>query len=331
MNWFEKLTGFKEASPDQVRRNISINGEYLSSRINGASYRHGRLETPSLADLRERSASSAGDGSITVDQISADVRTLHRDAGDAGALFQVASQFNLLEMVSPNVTPEAGVGIYENDPTQGPACAIAAGAGTIYRNYFAPVGGAVGQSATNQIDCLRDLGEELGNSEERLWKMSNGYALASEEGLHYISARLRSADEDELDRLRGLLRIGAHWNTEVTDENAGHTVSQAFCSALPVAYTAHSPALWEPFARLVLEAAYEATLRTALITLAEGGSGRVFLTYLGGGVFGNEMEWIADAMERAIRLVDRHPLNVTVVNRGPARLEISELIRRITA
>jgi hypothetical protein len=30
-------------------------------------------------------------------------------------------------MVSPNITPEAGVGIYENDRTQGPACAVAAG------------------------------------------------------------------------------------------------------------------------------------------------------------------------------------------------------------
>ncbi len=51
-------------------------------------------------------------------------------------MFQVASQFNLLEMISPNVTPDDGIGIYENDPTQGPACAIACGAGTIYRNYL---------------------------------------------------------------------------------------------------------------------------------------------------------------------------------------------------
>ncbi|MCK5683507.1 hypothetical protein KAJ27_05280 [bacterium] len=51
-------------------------------------------------------------------------------------MFQVASQFNLLEMVSPGVTPEEGVGRYEHDHTQGPACAIACGVGTIYRNYF---------------------------------------------------------------------------------------------------------------------------------------------------------------------------------------------------
>lgn len=75
-------------------------------------------------------------------------------AQNAGALFQVASQFNLLEMQSHHNTPESGVGIYGSDSTQGPACAIASGAGTIYRNYFVPVNGQIGQSKDNQIDCL---------------------------------------------------------------------------------------------------------------------------------------------------------------------------------
>lgn len=43
------------------------------------------------------------------------------------AEFQVASQFNLLEMISPRIAPEQGVGIYAGDSTQGSAGAIAAG------------------------------------------------------------------------------------------------------------------------------------------------------------------------------------------------------------
>ena len=43
--------------------------------------------------------------------------------------------------------------------------------------------------------------------------------------------------------------------------------------------------LWEPLARLVLEAAYEATLLAAL----RQGSRVVFLTLLGGGVFKNDV------------------------------------------
>ena len=80
----------------------------------------------------------------------------------AGALFQVASQFNLLEMTGPEVSPEDGITRYQHDRTQGPACAIAAGAATIYRNYFAPVGGGHGQTAKRQFDGLADLGEALG-------------------------------------------------------------------------------------------------------------------------------------------------------------------------
>jgi hypothetical protein len=44
---------------------------------------------------------------------------MHRSLDNAGALFQVASQFNLLEMVSPDVTPEQRVTRYESDPTKG--------------------------------------------------------------------------------------------------------------------------------------------------------------------------------------------------------------------
>ena len=90
---------------------------------------------------------------------------MHRSPENAGALFQVASQFNLLEMVGPTVTPELGVTRYKDDPTQGPACAIAAGAATIYRNYFAPVDGSHGQTTKRQLDGLADLGA---SSERRL-------------------------------------------------------------------------------------------------------------------------------------------------------------------
>jgi len=92
-------------------------------------------------------------------------------------------------MVAPSYTPEDGIDIYERDATQGPACAIACGAGTIYRNYFAEVNGQVGQSEDNQIDCLADLGEALGNIDEQLWTMRNGYALASADGLREITER----------------------------------------------------------------------------------------------------------------------------------------------
>src|SRR4029077_13447538 len=44
---------------------------------------------------------------------------------------------------------------------QGPACAMAAGAATIYRNYFAPVDGEIGQTRDRQIDALAGVGTAL--------------------------------------------------------------------------------------------------------------------------------------------------------------------------
>ena len=117
--WFEALTGFPEESPQQIRENISVCGNTLTSHINGKVLVCGELETPSLAELRECVHSSRHRaGRISVREVVANVQNLHTNESNAGSLFQVASQFNLLEMVSPGVTPERGVGIYEYDLTQ---------------------------------------------------------------------------------------------------------------------------------------------------------------------------------------------------------------------
>lgn len=331
MMWFEALTGFPEMSPQQVRENITLDGETLTSHVNGKVMVCGRLETPSLADLRELVRSSGhAVGKISLREVVANVQKLHADESNADALFQVASQFNLLEMMTPSVTPEHGVGIYENDHTQGPACAIAAGAGTIYRNYFAIVNGQTGQSARNQIDCLADIGGALGNSENRLWEMRNGYALASHSGLIEMSNRLGASSENELDEIRKLLRIGLQWNTQVTIKACKHTVSQAYCSALPIAYCDHAANLWEPFARLVLEASYEATLCAAILNSRINGNGKLFLTLLGGGAFGNATDWIIGGIQRALDLYEHFDLDVAIVSYGSSNQCVRQLVDRFS-
>lgn len=315
MTWFETLVGFPEASAERVRQNIAIEDGVMASRVNGRRMQCGVLETPSLRNLRERARSVDGiDGKIAIHEIVANVQDLHVDKTNAGALFQVASQFNLLEMVSPNVTPEDGISRYESDRTQGPSCAIAAGAGTIYRNYFAPVNGQQGQSSDKQIDCLIDLGSALGNQDNQLWEMRNGYALATRDGLISITNQIQACAEEELDRLRGLLKIGLQWNTEVTLYDTGQAVSQAYCSALPVGYSQVATDLWESFARLILEAAYEATICAGVINFEKTGSNKVFLTLLGGGVFGNRLEWIVAAISRALELYNDKGLDVVIVS-----------------
>jgi hypothetical protein len=148
--------------------------------------------------------------------------------------------------------------------------------------------------------------------------MTNGYALATGPGLEAISRHIRNASPAEVDALRAALRIGVHWDVEVTDgrEAERPTVSQAFCSALPVAYSALPGIAWEPFARVVLEAAYEATLWAAVANAQRGTSNVIFLTLLGGGAFGNPTGWILEAIHRALETVSDVDLDVRIVSFG---------------
>jgi hypothetical protein len=323
-DWFERLVGFREKNYHETQRQLRVEGNRLHSLVNGKSYGIGELQILSLQELRERvRPNTAEGGRLRVKIVRGNVRERHREPEFAGALFQVASQFNLLEMIGPHVTPEEGVTRYQRDPTQGPACAIAAGAATMYRNYFVPVETQLGQTREHQIDCLADVGKALAAAlsmpVEALWTMENGYAHCKEAGLKAIGAWIDAASAEQLDAMRGRLRIGVHWDVEVTDAEGPvrPVVSQAFCSALPVNHFHEVPStLWRQLASLVLEAAYEATLYAAIWNVQRGASNVVLLTRLGGGAFGNPDEWIQGAMRRALRLVSDVDLDVRLVSYG---------------
>ena len=328
MDWFQQLTGFKEpagaAGRKEIHRHLEVDGEHLKSRLTGQQFGIGQLELVSLNELRERALSGptvGGERSFRV--IRGDARALHAQPDNAGAVFQVASQFNLLEMTAPDVTPDHGVTGYAGDHTQGPACAIAAGAATIYRNYFAPVDGKLGQTAGRQLDGFAELGASIAQALSRtaaeLWTMRNGYAMFSADGIALMSGQVQALDDSGRDALRQHLRIGMHWDVEVTEgtTSPGPLVSQAFCSALPVHYhhfAGTNSANWAPLATLVLEAAYEATLWAAVVNAQRGAACKVLLTSLGGGAFGNDERWIRDAMARAIEAVEGHGLEIVLVS-----------------
>eukprot|EP01048_Picozoa_sp_COSAG05_P026367 COSAG05_NODE_7157_length_849_cov_0.649333_2_plen_133_part_01 len=117
-------------------------------------------------------------------QAGVDTAVLHGCADNAGAVFQVASQFNCLEFPGPRTTPEQGVTNYAQDRTQGPACAVAAGPATVFRNYFVnqdhglPPGQLGGQTADAMIDNLAGLSEALGNADGSLLNCQGGYTMS---------------------------------------------------------------------------------------------------------------------------------------------------------
>ncbi|MES2634832.1 MAG: hypothetical protein V4669_17815 [Pseudomonadota bacterium] len=206
---------------------------------------------------------------------------------------------------------------------------MAVGAATIYRNYLTQFpDGTIGQTRARQIDCLADLGQALGNERGSPWKMKNGYVLFNDDQLTTVDRILAAASENVIDHLRGLLRIGLHWEAGLTDGEPGPTVSQALCSALPVSYNRiREEPLWRRFAVLVLEAAYEATLRAAWLNKERGFSDRLFLTRLGGGAFGNRSEWIDGAMRRSLEQARGWGLDVRLVSYGVPDSAVQQLAK----
>jgi hypothetical protein len=160
---------------------------------------------------------------------------------------------------------------------------------------------------------------------DALWSMRNGYALCTRAGLDAIAEWMHSSLPDQIDHVRGKLKVGVHREVEVTgsitaEEVHRPVVSQIFCSALPVSYTEVAPIHWRAFASLVLESAYEATIWAALESHHRGQSSIVLLTSLGGGAFGNSEEWIVGAMRRALQLAAGFNLDVRIVSyREPSR------------
>lgn len=349
MTWFEQIFGFRESSKSyqEVRAQFSVSEDRstLSSHANNRSFPIGQFFTPSLGELREELhllVSNVGANQfhhlppLQFEHIAVDdALALH--AQHPNAIIQAASQFNCLEFPNPRVTPEDGIEQYASDGTQGPACALACAAGTLYRNYFAPVppSNQLGQNHDNQINNLRDLEMSLDNDNQHYFEVRNGYTFSSSgDRLQALNDHLGSLSDVERDRLRGLIRVGRHENVGVTfvdrfvepavatavmseagdskaEENAALpplTVIQVYCSALSISYSQYpSPPLWSNFARLVLEASYESTLLIAAIALLKDidrvQEREVYLTFLGGGVFGNDMKWILEAIVRSLQAV----------------------------
>ncbi len=284
--WFKELTGFQEESPENVKSKLIIENDYFISLENSKKITFGKLEIPTLEQLRNQNSQINNyRDKIQVSEIVADIKDLHNQIENENALFQVASQFNLLEMINPNINPEMGIDRYEFDRTQGPICAISCGAGTIYRNYFVELNEHIGQTVNNQIDCLELIGDELENKRLNLWKMKNGYALLSQNGLLAINKKIAQFNENERESLKGKLKVGIQWQTEVTISETKHKVSQIYCSALPIAYSQIESFYWEYFSRIILEALYEATLYAGMINMEKNNSNLVYLTLVGGGAF----------------------------------------------
>lgn len=278
----------------------------------------GRFTTPSLSELKAKAAGQGtaalgGSGhcrlfAIRGDSALTDIGALQA-FDDGQTLFQVASQFNCLEAPGPHVVPVRG---YFDDPTQGPRASISAFPGTLLRHYGAPdgAGGRFTQSTEGaQIDLLREA-------------VPGGLARVNQGYLRATDIRFPDRLAEALAAQRSRIRVGVHEQVEVV---LGHgwngpikspapRVNQVFTSTLAAGmYSAglrlEADNAWRSIARHLLSAAYEGTLLAAQVL----GCRRVVLTLIGGGVFGNPHDLIADAIDRAIGTLETHGGRLDVV------------------
>jgi len=357
-DWFERIFGFTEfetmdgslAEYRKARAHFQYNRKTGRLRCNNGrkesnwpQWQAGWFRRPKLQELRENFKKLApevnallGGKKIRLREEIGDVSEMHIKRENKYAIFQVASQFNALEHLSEEELPEHGITIYAHDHTQGPACATACAPGTIVRNYFAFTDG--GQTKDRQIQNLEEIERLLNNKKNQYFNVKSGYTMSSDDQLEKLYDRLR--DDELVEELKKNLYIGEQSETEVVSSKFGEVkyrgpkqvVSQAYCSAVSVSYSECDPDLWEPFARMILEGAYEATMymaiENALRHKGEFGSKKVFLTALGGGVFGNDMAWIEDAMSKAFEKFNDLGLEVVMISYDQSTPEFARLARK---
>ena len=210
-----------------------------------------------------------------------------------GSLFQAASQFNCLESPGPYLTPVAH---YFRDRTQGPRASISSFPGTLLRHYAAPRGDGERfvQTDADQLDLLADVfGPDVG-------RVQNGYLMARNvrDPVALVAAlteRFESIRVGVHDWVQVIL--GYDFEGSVADSEK-RRIAQVFTSTVAGGWYG-GPGLagaeFEGACRQLLRAAYLGTLLASAILERR----LAVLTLIGGGVFGNPIPLIWDAIRWA--------------------------------
>jgi hypothetical protein len=281
------------ADPAQA---FSFNADgFAVLRVGEYSWAAGRFETPSIAELRQRAKRAGASGGrlrlwvLDGAAPATDVGGLQATAAP-GSLFQAASQFNCLESTEPYVTP---VVEYFRDRTQGPRASISAFPATLLRHYAAPRGDG-NRFVQTDADQLNLLAGVFGPDVARV---QSGYLMAH-------NVRDPAALVAALTANFESICVGVHEQAQVVlgydfegsvTESAKRRIAQVFTSTVVgggYGGTGLGDAEFEGACRQLLRAAYLGTLLAAVAL----GQRLAVLTLVGGGVFGNPIPLIWDAI-----------------------------------
>ena len=169
-----------------------------------------------------------------------------------------------------------------------------------------------GQTKDRQLNGFDDITRLIGNEENKLFTLKNGYLTAKEKQMTAFNDRFAKFKEDNnlktedevFENVWNKLKLGVHYDLECTSKKWGsivtktpdQKVTQVFCSAAAVGYSGIvNRAAWAELACGILNATYDGIFNAAKCNPTK----KLFLTFVGGGVFQNSMTWICDAIYRA--------------------------------
>ena len=318
INWFDAIFGFIEQDYSKTKN------EMLKLYLAGKNKYINEVEIGDfmLLDLEQlyTLCTNKYGGTVKFKHIVANIKEIHKSSNNDNATIQVASQFNCLEMIDYNKSPEHGITCYENDKTQGPICVMCTPTGLAYRNYIYN-GGQNKNQQINMSDNLLTYFKLLDNSIN--WTVKNGYLMIDDvQVLLKISKLLKNNDIRKT--AKNKIKAGIHTNIGVfIDETKYcHTVNHVLCSGLPISYHQYplnDINLWDGLSELFLEAYYEITLLMACVNnMMKDTSSPCYLTQIGGGVFGMKKSLINKAITNACNLINSlgHNLDVFMVHYG---------------
>lgn len=315
--FFEDLIGVPEVefrTSNELVKKAWAAPQTVTNLSTGRHWQCGRLTLPELRSLREQKIGRRGNKSGFLNVLCAandlrqvDIGHLQSSPENNNALFQVASNFNGLELMNKfDDHAMLEVGNYIFDKTQGPFASISAAPGLMLRHYFPFYDPETTPMEWRQKYEGRQI-EMLGDTHLRT---TNGYLELE------IDSVLGALDD-------GLIRVLHHRDVQVAFgavQGSEHEFLQRDDQVIDQVFTASAdlapfenrkilekyPSELETMVKKLLTASYEGALRSAL----RAGRERVFLTLIGGGVFRNPASWLADVLEQQIPLIMESGLTV---------------------
>lgn len=282
----------------------------------GGRYAAGRFEVLSLSELGARARLARERSGQPQARLRVCICDGASPATDIGALqafapprtlFQVASQFNCLEAPGSFITEVAD---YLHDPTQGPRASVSAFPGTLLRHYAAPDPAAAAGSSLAASAAGRRITQTTNGPQINLLSAAcrpgvaavhNGYLRP-----HDIADAAAFANllEDRFEQLcvgvhDGVqVVLGAEWDGAVS--GAPHRrIAQVFTSTMAAGMYGDLRGD-DPTLPRILQALQRLAYLGTLLSAAAHGKDFAVLTLIGGGVFGNPVPVIWEAITWAL-------------------------------